>query len=254
MARERYLLDESEDTIHANEIVPTTPKEKRQNWWFYNRVKLLVGAICVLLLGSIVYSIATKVSPDYTIALMTSYTMPDAAVTQLEEYLTQYAEDRNGDGKTVVTVVNYIFSESTAQTDPTQQQASVVKFTADASTGESILYIHNGPAFDSMKTNFGGYFLYNDGTPMPEDATDYENAMVNWNDVKALAEFKLNGVGTEMASDEDIRALFDDLRISLRTQRGTAFEKDEKAMAYYDDCMALYKRLQNDEKLTKTEG
>ena len=57
MARERYLLDESEDTIHANEIVPTTPKEKRQNWWFYNRVKLLVGAICVLLLGSIVYSI-----------------------------------------------------------------------------------------------------------------------------------------------------------------------------------------------------
>ena len=71
-----------------------------------------------------------------------SYTMPDAAVTQLEEYLTQYAEDRNGDGKTVVTVVNYIFSESTAQTDPTQQQASVVKFTADASTGESILYIH----------------------------------------------------------------------------------------------------------------
>ena len=229
MARERYLLDESEDTIHANEIVPTTPKEKRQNWWFYNRVKLLVGAICVLLLGSIVYSIATKVSPDYTIALMTSYTMPDAAVTQLEEYLTQYAEDRNGDGKTVVTVVN-------------------------ASTGESILYIHNGPAFDSMKTNFGGYFLYNDGTPMPEDATDYENAMVNWNDVKALAEFKLNGVGTEMASDEDIRTLFDDLRISLRTQRGTAFEKDEKAMAYYDDCMALYKRLQNDEKLTKTEG
>ena len=150
--------------------------------------------------------------------------------------------------------MNYIFSESTAQTDPTQQQASVVKFTADASTGESILYIHNGPAFDSMKTNFGGYFLYNDGTPMPEDATDYENAMVNWNDVKALAEFKLNGVGTEMASDEDIRTLFDDLRISLRTQRGTAFEKDEKAMAYYDDCMALYKRLQNDEKLTKTEG
>lgn len=96
--------------------------------------------------------------------------------------------------------------------------------------------------------------MYNDGTPMPEDATDYENAMVNWNDVKALAEFKLNGVGTEMASDEDIRTLFDDLRISLRTQRGTAFEKDEKAMAYYDDCMALYKRLQNDEKLTKTEG
>ena len=28
MARERYLLDESEDTIHANEIVPTTPKKK----------------------------------------------------------------------------------------------------------------------------------------------------------------------------------------------------------------------------------
>ena len=32
MARERYLLNDTEDTIHQNQIKPTTGKEKRENW------------------------------------------------------------------------------------------------------------------------------------------------------------------------------------------------------------------------------
>ena len=47
MARERYLLEDTEDTIHQNPITPTTGKEKRQNWWFYHKVHLIVGIIAV---------------------------------------------------------------------------------------------------------------------------------------------------------------------------------------------------------------
>ena len=45
MARERYLLNDTEDTIHQNQIKPTTGKEKRENWWFYHKVHLIVGVI-----------------------------------------------------------------------------------------------------------------------------------------------------------------------------------------------------------------
>ena len=34
MARERYLINAGEDTIHSNEIKLVTAKDKRENWWY----------------------------------------------------------------------------------------------------------------------------------------------------------------------------------------------------------------------------
>ena len=44
MARERYLLDDTEDTIHKNEIKPQTAADKRKNWWDYHKVHVLLVA------------------------------------------------------------------------------------------------------------------------------------------------------------------------------------------------------------------
>ena len=54
MPREHLFLDGEEDTIHANEIVPKTPKEKRANWWFYHKVHVIVGVLLVALAGGTV--------------------------------------------------------------------------------------------------------------------------------------------------------------------------------------------------------
>ena len=114
MARERYLHNAGEDTIHSNEIKLVTAKDKRKNWWYYHKFHLLIGIIAAALVGNFIYSIATKVEPDYTIALLTSYSMPQNGVTQLEECIAPYADDRNGDGKVVVQVSNYVFSQDTS--------------------------------------------------------------------------------------------------------------------------------------------
>ena len=45
MARERYLLDDTEDTIHKNEIKPQTAADKRKNWWDYHKVHVLLAAL-----------------------------------------------------------------------------------------------------------------------------------------------------------------------------------------------------------------
>ena len=36
MARERYLLDDTEDTIHEKRNKPQTAADKRKNWWDYH--------------------------------------------------------------------------------------------------------------------------------------------------------------------------------------------------------------------------
>ncbi len=45
MARERYLLDVGEDTIHTGVIELKTRKDKFKNWWHYNKRILLFSAI-----------------------------------------------------------------------------------------------------------------------------------------------------------------------------------------------------------------
>ena len=111
MARERYLLDESEDTIHANEIVPTTPK-KTAELVVLQQGKAFGWRYLCPAFGGIVYSIATKVSPGLHYSPDDLLYDAGCGGNAAGGILTQYAEDRNGDGKTVVTVVNYIFSES----------------------------------------------------------------------------------------------------------------------------------------------
>lgn len=245
MAREGYLVNAGEDTIHAGEVKPETPRQKRQNWWFYHKVYVIVALVAIVILGSFVYSVATKVEADYTVALMTSYTMPDEGLEQLKECISPYAYDRNGDGKVSVTVTNYVFSQSSS--DYQQMQASLTKFVADCTTNETILYLHDEAAFDMMTGYFDGLFQYNDGSPMPEGASDYENAMLSWDSFKAFSSFEPT-VPEDSEWDADILTqLYEKLRVSVRTSADSSMEKDEEDMAYYKDSLELFNKLKTGE-------
>lgn len=102
MARERYLLDDTEDTIHKNEIKPQTAADKRKNWWDYHKVHVLLVALAIAVVGYFIYSVTSKTEPDYTITVMTQYTVPSDLQTDIQELFEKYADDRNGDGKTYV--------------------------------------------------------------------------------------------------------------------------------------------------------
>lgn len=129
----------------------------------------------------------------------------------------------------------------------------MVKFTADASTNASMIYLHDETSFQLLENNFEGFFQYNDGTPMPAGATDYENAMIPWEDVKAFAEFTPTAAENDSWTAEDYQTLFEMLRVSLRAAEGSSIERSEEDMAYYEDSMALFDRLKNGEKLVEEE-
>ena len=85
---------------------------------------------------------------------------------------------------------------------------------------------------------------------MPEDATDYENAMYSWDDIAAFANLQPVGSEDGMSTPEMISELFSRLRDSMRAAEGSSIEKKEKDMDYYNDSMALFERMKNDEPIT----
>lgn len=251
MARERYLVNAGEDTIHANIKEPQTSKEKRENWWFYHKGPLTAAVLVAAVVFSIVYSVVSKVEPDYTVALMTSYGMSTSGIEELERCVEEYADDRNGDGRVEVTVVNYVFSVNPTSTD---QQAQIMKFAADCTTNESMIFLHDEDAFDALEGDYKGLFQYNDGTPMPDNALDFENAMRPWSDFKAFTQFVPDPPEDDAFTSEILTELYQRLRVSIRTAEGSSIEKSEKDMAYYEDSMKLYNRLQAGEPLRSGEG
>lgn len=256
MARERYLVNAGEDTIHANEIKPETPKQKRQNWWFYHKVPLIVTILLAGVAFSIVYSIVSQVEPDYTVALLTSYTMPESGTKELERCISAYADDRNGDGQVVVEVANYVFSSSVPSTlnEGEQLQAEMVKLTADCTSNDSMIFLHDEAAFEMMENNFGGLFQYNDGTTMPTTALDYENAMRPWSDFQAFSQFEPVGEEGDSFTGEVLSQLYGKLRVSIRAAEGSSIEKKEKDLRYYQASLELYRRLETGEAPESGEG
>lgn len=243
MARERYLVGAGEDTIHSGVIELKTASDKRKNWWYYHKKHLFIGLIAAALAVSAVYSIVSKVEPDYTIGMLISYNMPSSLQSQLEEHIAQYGEDRNGDGQVVVRLNPYVFSQATAANDPQSIQANFTRFAGDAAMDTCMIFFHDDEAFQMMADNFDAYFQYNDGSPMPEGASNYQDAMLPWEGFAGLADFDPNVEDLTSWTPEIVDELLNRLRVSVRACQGAGFASDEEKLGYYQDCLALLEKI-----------
>ncbi len=245
MARERYLLDDSEDTIHSNVIELKTGREKWKNWWYYQKGYLLIAAIAVAVVVYAVFSAVTQPKPDYSIAVLSSFTLPDEVTSALEEHLSRYVDDRNHNGKAEVKVVNYTFSDVSS---PEANQASFVRFAGDAENGDVMIYLCDQEALDWLGGSMAGFFQYNDGDPMPEDASDYENAMRSWDSFQGLKSFAPEGIDSGW-TPQQIEELCGKLNVLVRAVGDAPLWKDEKKLAYHADSLLLLERLGSGETL-----
>lgn len=247
MARERYLVGAGEDTIHSGVIELKTAKDRRQNWWYYHKVHLLAGAALLAMAVSLVYSILSQPDPDYVIGMITTFNVPEEIVTQMEDELARYGEDRNGNGLVEVEVLSYVFSDLKSVSDVEALQANFARLAGDATANASMVYIAEKEALDLVAGDVQGFFQYNDGSPMPDDAVDYENAMRPWAGFKGLADFEPDVGGMDSWTPEIVDTLFSRLGVLVRTPEGAAFAKDEKDMAYYADSLSMLDRLEKGE-------
>ncbi len=121
--------------------------EKFSNWFYYNKWWLVVGAIVLHVAGSMIWNVLGigQIQPDYRIAYVGSRRLPEDCVTALEEALTPYGEDVNGDGRVLLQMTQHITSAAKDVEGAVYGYAAEVTVLADITQGESYFFLVEDP-------------------------------------------------------------------------------------------------------------
>ena len=144
-----------------------TKQEKAANWWYYHKLYVGIAVIAVVLVVWMVHDVVTRVRPDYRVGYVGSSNLPTDTVTALENTLAAYCDDRNGDGKVVVELVQYNldFDSESENTDAYTQMADVTRLSADLSSKDGpYIFIMQDTDYAQQFAETTGDLQYLDGT------------------------------------------------------------------------------------------
>ena len=151
MASYRYERDIDPKDIAPRRERQYTRKERWANWWDYNlKWVIIIGIAAAFVAYNFIgqYFFVTK--PDYNVAVVAPYYLPEDTVNALQDALAAYGEDRNGDGKVVVTLNVYTldYSDTETQTESAAYltMAGTTKLAADVQGGLSSVFLLWDPA------------------------------------------------------------------------------------------------------------
>ena len=203
-----------------------TKQEKAANWWHYHKLYVGIAVIAVVLVVWMVHDVVTRVLPTDT-------------VTALENTLAAYCDDRNGDGKVVVELVQYNldFDSERENTDAYTQMAGVTRLSADLSSEDGpYIFIMQDTDYAQQFAETTGALQYLDGTmPDTENVDENDNVIVDWTkmvyrwtDCPALAGLDL-GTYTGLTMVDDLQGENQDIMKNTYIGR----------RAYYTDKTAL---------------
>ncbi|ARP49521.1 MULTISPECIES: hypothetical protein [Caproicibacterium] len=141
MARERYLLHADEETIHSGELkrAPKTPKEKRENFWYYHKWHVLIAIGIAIVAALFLHDVFGKVRPDYQVGLITQYQVSQDVIDDYQAKLEKCANDRNGDGHITVEISNYAVGLSNM--DPQRAQINETRLLGDLSDYSDMFFL-----------------------------------------------------------------------------------------------------------------
>ena len=194
MASYRYERDIDPKDLAPRKEKRYTRKEKWANWWDYNlKWVLLIGIAAAFVAYTFIGQYFFVDKPDYNIAVVAPYYLPDDTVTALQNALAAYGEDRNGDGKVLVTLnvytLDYTDSETETESAAYLTMAGNTKLAADVQGGLSSIFLLYDPAGFEEST---GTLRYLDGSlPAPDSDDDWWNMVYRWTDCPVLADLDL---------------------------------------------------------------
>ena len=86
------------------EMPDMTPAQRRDNWWRYHWLYVLIGVLAVIAAAGIAWEHLTRTEYDCGVALVTRYAVTPEELSALKTTLEAAAEDSNGDGRVQVAV------------------------------------------------------------------------------------------------------------------------------------------------------
>lgn len=201
-------------------IVPKTPKEKWDNFWFQYKWFVITGTLVALVLIFLISQCVSRVEPDIQVVYFTYTQVLDNQLIPVEEYFEKYTEDINGDGQVKVQIVNCSISEK----QNTQYATSVLSkiqaiLTADEKT---LLFITDAK---SKK-----YF-----NQISDDVSIFEGEPVAFGDDFYKA-----------TENKDIGPLTKGLTLSIRRVTDTLLEKNKDVEKYLTESTRVLKEIEKD--------
>ena len=117
-------------------------KKKWQHLWLYYKWYMIGGAAVLLLLVNFWVQKRQTPKPDYYCSIVTGSYVPEEARDEMAAQLETVLDDRNGDGKVVVTVNLYQYNGRPQDAENTSAfMAAAVQLAADLQEKISLCYI-----------------------------------------------------------------------------------------------------------------
>lgn len=167
-----------------------TKKEKIANWFYYNKLWVIVGAVILWIVGSMLWNVLGigQVEPDYRFAYVGSRKLPEDCIEALEAGLASLAEDVNGDGVVTVTVTQHVTADSADLENMVYSYAADVTVLADITGGESCFFLLEDP--ESFQLDFQVLAHLDGSVPADDDYAAMDKVYV-WSACPRLAALEL---------------------------------------------------------------
>lgn len=211
-------LVEIEEKDDSAVIIPKTPAEKVANYWYHFKWHTIGALMLIAVLSVLIVQCASRQNYDFITVVYTHTPIESGRMEKIEEYLEQFSEDIDGDGKVSIEVVNCSFADT--QSNSTTNQAAVAKVQSMiAAEPKAVLYIVDKKAVNTLNSlNEKGFF---DAEPLELDE-----------------EFYLFCEG-----ESEFEKLPDGLKIGYRRINGTLMEDDKTANKVYEVCKKIYEEM-----------
>lgn len=237
-----------EDIPHEAEPVKEyTAWEKIGNFFYHNKMPLIVGALIVLLAVFLIRDVVTNKKPDVSIMIMASDSELDFRTGDIEKLLEPYCEDFNGDGEVYVRVSYLPAVYSDDNLDAYFNQSAQTKLMAEFQSGDSIIVIADADTCHTV----GIDTVSENGNPVDPILVDMRTI---YPDDENCIELGYMLSGTDFAEDIKYTAMSDSLFIGFRLPREALGVNMEKFTANYNNALKLWDNYLNKTKAVHDEN
>lgn len=241
--------EKTQDASNLAELIKSDPEdgmsnwEKFKNWWYYRKWYVLVGIIVIAGLFHLIGSFLgwwTK-DPDFQIAYISNYELPEEAISALEREFAAIAEDYNEDGEVIVQVNQYSYVNQDADNVfGMHEYGNEVPLIGDISARVSFFFITDDP--DSLQQKIQ-VFADSDGNCPQEDDYSTEGKVIAWTDCPILSGMELGEFDASYGLGEETMISTQDILSQCYIGRRCFY--DDRVSDNYEECCELWETIRN---------
>ena len=232
LRQEKLELLKLKQGVISEEDIPSEVKAERHytvwervsNFFYHNKMYIIIGTAIFLILAFLVYDLVTRVKPDVTVMIIAKDDSFQFYTENIELVLERYCEDYNGDGKVDVRVFYAPAVMSESQTDLYTRQSDQTKLVAEFQSGDTVIIIADMEACEEIGATEGVF------SDLSEVFPDDEN----------VAELGYMLSGTNLAEDMEYPALSGELFAAFREPHGGIGINEEKFRTNYEHAVELW--------------